>query len=233
MLETEFTGRVRIEQIIAIVVDDKELSAALRQRAKPIKDRLHIDIDHEDSKRLAARVVDRRRDAQGRKMRDSDRAAFRPQVDLRHIDIAGRQRDRLGEIVAIASRLQFGIGNDAHRAARAVTIHPHDLAPTIVDTDDAELAIRRFGGELRGIAARHAFAPGGFGGAAQRIASTGKARAHDAFKRHRRPEAEHVGARAACVRFEFSRQKPRVRFDALKCAWKDCLFQIPISQYSH
>ena len=72
MLETEFAGRVRIEQIIAIVVDDKELSAALRQRAKPIEDRLHIDIDHEDSKRLAARVVDRRRDAQGRKMRDSD-----------------------------------------------------------------------------------------------------------------------------------------------------------------
>src|SRR6516162_4565003 len=96
-------------------------------------------------------------------MRHRDRAVLLVQIERRYIEIIRAKFQRLGKIWLVGLLLQFSPGNDTHRSIRTGAVDPNNLAPAVLDTDDAELRIGRPKLEIGDEAVRQAFAPSLFG----------------------------------------------------------------------
>jgi len=82
-------------------------------------------------------------------MRDLDGALAFSELDRRDVNVAGRQRDRLFEIVPIAIALKLCVGYGADGAARSRTIHANDFAAAVGNADDAQVVVPRLRGKFR------------------------------------------------------------------------------------
>src|SRR5260221_9911391 len=71
------------------------------------------------------------------------------ELDRRDVNVAGRQRDRLFEIVPIAIALKLCVGYGADGAARSRTIHANDFASAVGNADDAQVVVPRLRGKFR------------------------------------------------------------------------------------
>ena len=134
-----------MHQIVAPLIDDIAAAASGGVGADPVKRRPHIDIDDHDAERPPVRRIHRGCDAQHR-----DTRGFDAEIDLRDIDLAGRQPDGLPEGLAIALALQLIVRNDPWGDAGIGAVHPNQFAPAIVSPDVTELVIIRLGDEFRG-----------------------------------------------------------------------------------
>src|SRR5215813_1620005 len=92
-----------------------------------------------------------------------DHTAFLTQLDRRDVDLVGTQSKRGREIATVALSLQLGVGNDPDRPVLPKAVDTYDLAPAVIDADDAELRISRLGFQLGHVARRHSLAPGRLG----------------------------------------------------------------------
>jgi hypothetical protein len=90
----ELPARIRVDQIVALVVDQVDAAAVRRSRANTGKGRPQIDVNDHHPKRRAVGVMQRRGDAQDRNSGRLDDAILPVEFDRRDIDLAGAQPGR-------------------------------------------------------------------------------------------------------------------------------------------
>ena len=228
-LEAELPRRVRMDQIVSPAIDQEHLQAVVGGRTDTGKCRPQIEGDDHHPERRAVRLLQRCREVQDRHMRLFDDAVLAAQPDRRYIDLAGGQLDRLLQ-GHLGLSLQRRLRNRPDGAVRAGAIDPHDVAPAVVEADDAKRPVARLGGELRRVARSHAGAPHGLGGPVDRIDAAGEPGADDAGGRHRRAEAHHIGARDPEYGFELVREHAGAAVDTFEIALQRNGFDVAIGE---
>ena len=142
------------------------------------------------------------------------------------------QLDRFLEIGALAFSLQFGFGNDAHRAVRARPVDAEEFAPAVLDPDEAEHRIGRLGAEIGDQTRLQALAPGRFGEVVDRINSAIEMGQHHAMRGGVRGERRDVGPRATHIGLQIRGDQPRMGLDAIEHARQQRLFQAAVAEPS-
>ena len=136
------------------------------------------------------------------------------------------------EIAPIACLLQSRFGNDPDRSVRSHAVDADNLAPIIIEADDAKHRISGLDFKFGREAARYAVAPRLFGDAVDRIDAPRFVCADQSVQRHRGTKACDISAGAGRVVFKLGRDLPRVRLDAVARALQQRLFQVAIAQPS-
>src|SRR5204863_3188447 len=117
------------------LIGDHEVTGYFR--ADVPQPRLGRGVDGDDAERHALRRIDRAHCPYHRPERFYDGPILDIGVDRREVDIAGAQLERLLEIEPVAFALQTGLIDNPNVVSHP--IDPHDLAPTICHTDEANL----------------------------------------------------------------------------------------------
>jgi hypothetical protein len=95
--------------------------------------------------------------------------------------------------------LQFSFGNDANRAIGPRPVDPDDLAPAVIQSDDAEQRIGRLGAEIGDEPGLQPFAPGSFRDVIDRVDTAIEMGQHHAARRRVRRERHDIRPRAAHI----------------------------------
>jgi hypothetical protein len=153
-------------------------------------------------------------------------------IDPRDIDLAGRQFDGFPEGLPVAFALQLRVRDGTDGGARARTVDSHDIAPIVVDPDDAKFVIVGLEGHLRLEAERQASSPLRLGCGSCRINAGVAARRHDIDDGIGGAEPEHVSARTANRRLKLQGVQMGASIDPIQGARQGKLRDLAIGERS-
>jgi hypothetical protein len=186
-LEGERLRRLRVEQVVAFVIDYEDLSAAACERVQPFENRPHIHVDHHNPEWCPVRRMDRRCHPEGGHVWLSDYALLLVQLHGGNVDPSRRKNDRRFEEPSIGFWLQLMTTHNARSSHRRRSVNADYFGA--IGADDPELIVRALCLKLGQVARGHSLAPGFLCRPVDRIRPARKTGANDAFQRHRRPKS--------------------------------------------
>ncbi len=216
-LETEGMAGVRVQQEVAIGIDQVDQRILVHGGADPFEDRTQVEVDDDDAERLASGVVQRRGEAHHRHVRHFQRAMLLVELDRRNVNFAGWQHDAAAEIATVALGRELLLRHNARGMVRSGAVDADDLAAAIGEADQAKLLDGRLGLRLREIDALDALAPDLGRSAADRIVASGLDGAHQRVMGGHRAHAEHVAAQTAQIDVEHAEPGARLGAEPLQC----------------